>query len=177
MSRQAAGMHPSRKSERQQPSMLSSLVMIVPRTSMVSILNHFGPNSKDSWLASLLRKALDEILPELSGAELGFLVRLGHRRLGCFHHWCVTSAQTAGDLSVTLRRSNNGMHGPLTFLAEDVYGILRDSSSDVVAFCLSAVVAGPLEPPFCCISTIEVEKCPPRRPSGICWQRRPSKPR
>ncbi|CAE7215070.1 Ank2 [Symbiodinium natans] len=43
-------------------------------TSMVSMLNHFGPNSKDSWLASLLGQALRDILPELSGAELGFLV-------------------------------------------------------------------------------------------------------
>ena len=44
---------------------------------MVTILNHFGPNSRDKWLGSLLLQALKDILPELSGAELGFLVRLG----------------------------------------------------------------------------------------------------
>eukprot|EP00439_Symbiodinium_sp_Y106_P036748 s2051_g4.t1 len=43
-------------------------------TSMVTILNHFGPNSRDKWLGSLLLQALKDILPELSGAELGFLV-------------------------------------------------------------------------------------------------------
>ena len=44
---------------------------------MVTILNHFGPNSRDKWLGSLLLQALKDILAELSGAELGFLVRLG----------------------------------------------------------------------------------------------------
>ncbi|CAE7924933.1 unnamed protein product [Symbiodinium sp. KB8] len=43
-------------------------------TSMVTILNHFGPNSRDKWLGSLLLQALKDILAELSGAELGFLV-------------------------------------------------------------------------------------------------------
>jgi len=43
-------------------------------TSLVTILNHFGPSSEDAWLASLLSQALKEVLPEMSGAELGFLV-------------------------------------------------------------------------------------------------------
>ena len=47
------------------------------RTSMVTILNHYGPRSEDAWLASLLMQALRDLLPGMFGAELGFLVSLG----------------------------------------------------------------------------------------------------
>ncbi|CAK9079321.1 Prolyl 4-hydroxylase 2 (AtP4H-2) (AtP4H2) [Durusdinium trenchii] len=43
-------------------------------TSMVTILNHYGPRSEDAWLASLLMQALRDLLPGMFGAELGFLV-------------------------------------------------------------------------------------------------------
>ena len=47
------------------------------RTSLVTILNHYGPRSEDAWLASLLMQALKDLLPGMFGAELGFLVILG----------------------------------------------------------------------------------------------------
>lgn len=43
-------------------------------TSLVTILNHYGPRSEDAWLASLLMQALKDLLPGMFGAELGFLV-------------------------------------------------------------------------------------------------------
>jgi len=43
-------------------------------TSLVTILNHYGPRSEDAWLASLLLQALKDLLPGMFGAELGFLV-------------------------------------------------------------------------------------------------------
>ncbi|CAJ1354872.1 unnamed protein product [Effrenium voratum] len=53
---------------------MTTALRVRNETSMVSILNHFGPRSEDAWLASLLMQALKDLLPGMSGADLGFLV-------------------------------------------------------------------------------------------------------
>ena len=55
---------------------LGSFWSLFSRTSLVTILNHYGPRSEDAWMASLLMQALKDLLPAMFGAELGFLVPL-----------------------------------------------------------------------------------------------------
>jgi hypothetical protein len=72
---------------------LGILALSAIRTSLVTILNHYGPRSEDAWLASLLMQALKDLLPGMFGAELGFLVILGGKNGGtagceCGMAWC-----------------------------------------------------------------------------------------